>query len=394
MKRRRMRLACGAALLAVLFAWIVPLGESPDELAHIRYCESLAKGRVPPPWGGDGAGYEGHQPPLGYLLPALVLAVSGGLDLAPTANPGLDFRTPGNRAFLPPFADAGDRLVLRLSRMTQALWAALAVWAGLALAHDRPGALAFLLAPQLLFICGTVNNDAALIALVTVALLQLTRVAATGEHAALAGVLVSAALFTKASAFLLLLPVVVAAALSPAERSSTRSRYSPRLMLMGVVAAGLVGWSLFHLARFGTLQPPLLTASHVASVRELLVEPRWIGGLFRSFWAKFGWLNTPLPWPFYIWFAGLSAAVLAGARRVRGPERLILASAVVANLVLLVVYLLTVDLQAQGRYLSPTAAALAAFGTAAIPARLQAVVACIALLVALASLATIAMAFH
>jgi len=401
-------LPLAAAVLAIAFAWVVPLGESPDELAHLRYAEALATGRLPVLWKGDAHGYEAHQPPLGYVLPALVLAVAGGVEVVPVANTRFDFHTPGSRAFLPPFADARDRLVLRLARSTQAFWAALTVWAGLALCGGRLAALPFLLAPQLLFVCGAINNDAALIAVVSCTLLLLVRFAANGRHSIAIGLLVTAALFTKGSALFLLVPVTVAcaiarpaplaptAATTPMPRRNRRARFAPPVVLLTVTAAGLAAWAAFNFARFGSLLPPVPTASHVATLSELLREPRWIGGLFRSFWAKFGMLNTPLPWPFYLWFAALSGAVVVGVRRLAGSQRLVLASALLANAGLVLAYQLTVDLQAQGRYLLPSLAAVAAFGSAglaALPARLQPVLFWGAVVVALAAIAATAMAY-
>ena len=389
-------LPLAAAVLAIAFAWVVPLGESPDELAHLRYAEALATGRLPALWKGDAHGYEAHQPPLGYVLPALVLAVAGGVEVVPVANTRFDFHTPGSRAFLPPFADARDRLVLRLARSTQAIWAALTVWAGLAMCGERRGALPYLLAPQLLFVCGAINNDAALIACASCALLLLVRFAATGRHAIGIGLLVTAALFTKGSALFLLVPVVVAAGLAPITpqpRRDSSSRFSPRVVLLTVTAAGLAAWMAFNFARFGSALPPVPTASHVATLFELWTEPQWIGGLFRSFWGKFGWLNTPLPWPFYFWFAALSVAVVVGLRRPTGPERLVLGAALVANVGLVLAYQITVDMQAQGRYLLPSLAAVAAFGSAALPARIQPIFDWGAVFVALAAIATIALAY-
>ena len=395
-------LPLAAAVLAIAFAWVVPLGESPDELAHLRYAEALATGRLPALWKGDAHGYEAHQPPLGYVLPALVLAVAGGVEVVPVANTRFDFHTAGSRAFVPPFADARDRLVLRLARSTQAFWAALTVWAGLAMCGERRGALPYLLAPQLLFVCGALNNDAALIAVVSCTLLLLVRFAATGRHPIGTGLLVTAALFTKGSALFLLAPVTVAcaiappaplaptAATTPMPRRNRRVRFAPPVVLLTVTAAGLAAWAAFNFARFGSLLPPVPTASHVATLSELLREPRWIGGLFRSFWAKFGMLNTPLPWPFYLWFAALSGAVVVGVRRLAGSQRLVLASALLANAGLVLAYQVTVDLQAQGRYLLPSLAAAAAFGGAALPTRVHLVLAWGAVLVAMAALATIA----
>lgn len=401
----RRLLPLAAAVLAVAFAWVVPLGESPDELAHLRYAEALATGRLPALWEGDADGYEAHQPPLGYVLPALVVAVAGGVEVAPVANARFDFRTSGSRAFLPPFAGPRDRLVLRLARSTQAVWAALTVWVGLVLCGERRGALPYLLAPQLLFVCGAINNDAALIAGVSCALLLLVRFAATGRHAIATGLLVTAALFTKGSALLLVGPVLVAAWLAPVTplpplpagaRSGSTSRLSPSAVLLAVSALGLAAWTAFNLARFGSLLPPVPTASHIATVSELLSEPRWIGGLFRSFWAKFGMLNTPLPWPFYLWFAALSAAVVVGVRRLAGSQRLVLASALLTNAGLVLAYQLTVDLQAQGRYLLPSLAAVAVFGSrglAALPAWLRPVLDWGAVVVVWAAIATLTLAY-
>ncbi len=383
-----------AAALAVGFAWVVPLGESPDELAHIRYAEALSTGRLPAMEEAGAEGYEAHQPPLGYVLPALVLAASGGVEVAPIANPELDFHRAGSRAYLQPFAAARELRILRLARMTQAVWAALSVWAGLALAGGRRVALPYLLAPQLLFACGAINNDAALVACVSCTLLLLVRCVETGEHAIAAGVLTTAAFFIKGSALFLVVPVGIAALLAPPTLLGRSPRVSPRLALLGVTSVGLASWVAFNLVRFGSVLPPVPTASHVATVYELVAEPRWIAGLFRSFWAKFGWLNTPLPWPFYLWFAALTAAAAWGGWRRRGAARWVLLSAVLANFGLVLVFLLTIDKQPQGRYLLPSLVALAAFGSLSPLQRLRYGLVPAAILVALAALATIALAFR
>lgn len=383
-----------AAALAVGFAWITPLGESPDELGHIRYAETLASGRLPVVVAAGGEHYEAHQPPLGYLLPALVLAASGGIELAPTSNPRFDFYQAGERYYQPPFAAPRDQRILRLARMTQALWAALTVWAGLGLARDGHAAAPYLLAPQLLFVCGAINNDAALIACVSCALLFLIRFAETGEHAVAAGVLASTALFIKASALFLIVPIVVAAVAVPSNRLSSMRRASPRYTLLGVVAAGLMAGAGFNLIRFGSVLSPIPTASRVATVWELVGQPQWLGGLFRSSWAKFGWLNTPMPWPFYLWFALVTAAAVFGVLRLRGATRSVLASAVLANFGLVLAYLLTIDKQPQGRYLLPSLVAITTFGSASPLSTLKPALLPASIFVALAALATIAIAFY
>ncbi len=374
-----------AALLAIAFAWIAPLGEAPDELAHIRYAESLARGRLPEISPPGSEGYEAHQPPLGYLLPALVVAASGGLELHPTSDPGLDFHRAGSRASRVQFATPRDALVLHLARSTQAIWIALATAAGIALVGERRVAAAFFLAPQLLFVGGTLGNDAPLVAGVTAALLLLVRVSETGDRAALAGLLVAACCFVKASAFLLLAPLAVAVWRTP--------RWRARALLLGASMAGIAAWCGLQLVRFGSLLPQVPTAHRVASLSELVAEPRWIGALFVSFWAKFGWANTPMAWPFYVWFALLTLAALAGGVAMRPRARSILVAAVLANVALLLVYFTTVDLQAQGRYLLPSLGALAAFAARSPLARLGRSLPIVAALVAGAALLTLRLAY-
>lgn len=392
--RFRGRLPLAAAALAALLAWIVPPGESPDELAHLRYAETLATGRLPPLAERGAEGYEAHQPPLGYLLPALVLATFGGVDVAPTPNPTFDFHRAGSRAFQPAFASGRDLAVLRLARSTQAIWAGLAVWAGLVLAGYARCAAPYLLAPQLLFVCATLNNDAALIACSTVALLRLARFAESGEGAVASALLVALALFVKGSALFLLVPVAVAAVLAPRPGAERMPRLPPGMLLVLLTAAGVGAWVAFNFVRFGGVLPPVPTAAHVATLAELVREPRWIGGLFRSFWAKFGWLNTPMPWPFYVWFALLAAAAAWGALRARKPSGLVLASAPLANFALVVAYFLVVDFQPQGRYLLPSLAAVATLAGASPLRRIERALEPAALLVALAAVATLALAYR
>ena len=384
-----------AAFFSGAFALLVPLGESPDELAHFRYAQLLSAGRLPAPGQeSDGKNYEAHQPPLGYLLPALVLALRPAVELEPRPNPELDFNQGGSRAFRSPFAGERDANTLRAARLTQALWAALAAWAGLQLAGSSPVAIPYLLAPQLLFVCGTLNNDAALVALSTCALLLLVRHAETGRHALMAAFLVTLALFTKASAAFLL-PAVFLSAMVPTSSPATgRLHFTSRWKLLGATATGVAAWIALQLLRTGTAAPRIPSAVGAGSAIDLLLEPRWIGGLFRSFWAKFGWLNSPMPWPFYLLFGLLSLVAVVGFPRLRGARLLILSSALVTNVALLLTYLLLIDQQAQGRYLLPSIGVLAAAAAAASVGRLKRWFLPVAIFNACAALATVVLYFH
>jgi 4-amino-4-deoxy-L-arabinose transferase-like glycosyltransferase len=68
--------------LAVAYSLIQPLGESPDEAAHMKYVKFLASEHRLPVWkfdGGGEAGYEAQHPPLYYALGALVYASTSAL---------------------------------------------------------------------------------------------------------------------------------------------------------------------------------------------------------------------------------------------------------------------------------------------------------------------------
>src|SRR5262249_43186537 len=63
-------LALAHTLLAIFYGLAIPLGEAADEVPHYHYVRFLARERRLPV-GGE-AGSEGIQPPLYYLLGALV----------------------------------------------------------------------------------------------------------------------------------------------------------------------------------------------------------------------------------------------------------------------------------------------------------------------------------
>jgi hypothetical protein len=126
-------------------------------------------------------------------------------------------------------------------------------------------------------------------------------------------------------------------------------------------------WLLLNLLRFGSWWPPPPTGFSPEigqGIARILTEPRWIASLGISFWAKFGWLNTPLPVPLYVLFAPASLLALWGGLNALRPgrstvlARLALIS-LAANLALLLGYMAWIDWQPQGRYLFPSLVPLA-----------------------------------
>ncbi len=360
---------------AAAFAIITPVGEAPDEPAHIGYVQYVAReGSLPgAPESYDRVNYESHQPPLGYLAQAVVLRLiaPAGIDLDFRPNPAFDFNRSGSRAFIHPTGVGEARGAVIAMRFVQIGWLLLAMWASMEVARaiapaSQQFAAAYLLAPQLLFVTGTVSNDIALIASASLTLLLLVRFVngPSNVRGIAAGLALAAALFAKGTALFLGLPIAVAAIII-----ARRKSWTPALALIATSCASLGAWIGVNVIRFGTLMPPVPTAGSTGTFADLALRPRWIGSLFVSFWGKFGWFNTPMPAITYLWFALLTVVALLGLRRIRTPAGAVIVSAIVGNLVFIALFLVNVDWQPQGRYLLPSISAIAALGASGLPRR-------------------------
>jgi Dolichyl-phosphate-mannose-protein mannosyltransferase len=367
-------------LLGAVYAWVVPPGEAPDEPAHLAYVDHIvAEGSLPPARPTrDLTGYERYQPPLDYLVSAVLLRVlhGGPVDYPFRANPGFDFHTFGSRAFLARTGTESQVRAIRRLRVARLFWGVLTLWLTVQVARilagpGREGAIAavapFCLAPQLLFDTATINNDTAVTALASATIYGLCRMVSKREEeglpGALTGTVAGLALWAKASGLFLVLPMLYAGVVL--WRRGQRRAVAGLLFSFAAVAAG---WLAFTLVRSG----PVLVGPEPGGAApgwvRLITEPAWPASVWISFWGKFGWLNLRLPAPIYLFFLPPTLLVLWGVgstvRAVRGnAEGAISATvallAAISNLGLLLAYLAGVDWQLQGRYLLPSVAALA-----------------------------------
>jgi 4-amino-4-deoxy-L-arabinose transferase-like glycosyltransferase len=390
---KRLTLAALGLAFAVLalgsgYAMVVPEGEAPDEPAHLAYVAYLLAHHALPPLSAPPYGdrYESYQAPLDYAATALGASALGiqSLALSFQPNPAFSFFRQGSRAYLPAAGGAVEQRI-RALRLAHLPWAAatavLVLFSCLRLAAGRldlalAAAAPFVLAPQFLFVGATVNNDGAVscfAALSLLALVQLLDAERPSPWAALlAGIAVGLAPFGKISGFLLLAPLGIAAAILFARRAYRAA--VPLLVAAGALAALWIGLALW---RFGTVFPPPPTGLRQGlGAGRALLNPHWLGSLWLSFWGKFGWFNLRLPLFAYLFFAVPTALAVMGCFwRAAGPEermreswrRWLLLSAIGANLALVVVYLVRIDWQPQGRYLFPSLPALA--GLAALGLR-------------------------
>jgi hypothetical protein len=393
----RTALSIAIAALVVAFAFVTPPGEAPDEPAHVHYIRSVmtthALPSIAPHY--DFENYEAHQPPLAYVAGAIALRFAGATPIVFTPSPQIDFVKPGSRAVAPPITDPAQVRTMRILRIAQlpfVLIAVAAMWALLnAIAptgEARWLGAAYLLTPQLLFVFSAVNNDAAAIAFSSVVLLLLVRLLQqpSTKLAAWSGIATAAALFSKATTLFLLAPIAFVILILMRWRQTKAA-----IVLCASTTAGLAAWLALNLWRFGALLPPVPSSGGAEPLSRLFAEPRWLGLLFRSFWAKFGWLNTPMPAPVYLWFAILTIVAAIGmiAMLRRRESHLIgamLTIAVMANFAFVLAFMIRVDWQPQGRYLLTSIAALAAWGAAAteaFPPRVRRTVAMTGLVIAL-----------
>lgn len=384
-RRHFLLIAALAPLVAAPLVFLVPPGEAPDEPAHLAYVDHLLESGSLPPLGHvtDGRSYEAYQPPLAYLLMAAAVRAGGfeSVDYPFQPDPAFAFQR-GARAFQDaPRSDASDKALraLRVARGINLGWLLLTStaivltcrrladdpWVGIAAGAP------FALSPQLLFASATVGNDAAVTALAAFATYCMVVLNSRTDRDALRIVTsIVAGLALWAKAFAVALAPAVAMALFWLA-SSRRWRAAAALLLPGFGLS--VGWIVFEIVHTGSLLPtPPNVWAGGSDVARLVSDPWWLVSAWSSFWAKMGWFNVPLPWPVYIVFIPPTVAVAAGITRVfvhRSEKRrsgLLLTATLAANIALLVLFMVLVDWQPQGRYLLPSITAAAGLATMGI----------------------------
>lgn len=325
-------------VLAAAYSWVVPLGESPDEVDHFLYVRYLVENRAFPvmhPDPADNLTMEANQPPLFYLLNA---AVTAPLPMTATA----DF--PRNACFtFDPF-DGGrahfylheraeqlplsaDYLAFRVARLVSVVLGALTVWLAYRLGQRvivgghpvgllAAGILAF--TPQFVFMTASVNNDV-LTAVIGAALVYFTveavRAPSLMRFAGL-GVLMGLGLLTK-FALLAFWPLPLLAIVLTADQKRPKRSLPYVAVVLGLPLL-LAGWWYFR--AYLLYGDPLAWDVHLqAKGSEVLrTTPLTLTDLrefvvihFQSYWAWFGWLKIKTAdWVYAVLAAGVLAAWL------------------------------------------------------------------------------------
>ena len=317
------------AALACTYSLAIPFFEKTDEVYHVAYVVHLADGKgFPPVDPHNPARQEATQPPLAYLLGALIIAPidTGDMDtltrLNPYYRPIWDGVAGDNRNRYLHLVDEvtpthGAALAVRLLRSLSIVLGGVTVAATYAIARtlfpdDRwlaGGAAAFCaFNPQFLYVSGTVNNDvlvAATCALTGLAAARIVRAPQPrARHAAVAGLALGAALLSKVSA-VVVVPVVVLAVGYGAYKASRAG--AGRAVLLGarwvsialLCALAVSGW--WFIRNAVTLGGDLTGAVvHIEKWgrrrRALTLDalPLEIQGLEESYWAVFGLNSIPI----------------------------------------------------------------------------------------------------
>ncbi|HET9050431.1 MAG TPA: hypothetical protein VFO60_01935 [Candidatus Dormibacteraeota bacterium] len=356
----------GYAAMALVYAHVTPVGQGPDEVPHLAYARLIADHLALP-----GAGVqEKQQPPLAYLLDAVVLRAGGGAS---------DVR------HLSAVLGAGAVLLTALT--ARALWPA------------RPwrwaGAAALVAAvPELQYLGGVVTDDT-LAATVGALLCVLTATVLVGpvpgpRMTVACGAAAGFGLLTKETDFALV--GILAAAVAYRRRSSLIFRDG--LLACAACVAVCGWWYARNLASFQAPLPPLASLGNVHQhLRHIGQLEGFVSALLRSSVGAYSDGATRLQ---FIGAGGdstlvvgpvLAAAGLVGlaglvlARQAwpawSGRERAVAVAAVAAPLALLVLVVgnsVAIDLQPQGRYLLPAAplvACAAVWACAGAAARLR-----------------------
>ncbi len=343
----------GYLILALTFSVIIPLGEAPDEPAHLAYAQFIAKHQRLPSTLAErqSAQYRSTWPPLYHILIAVPLALIG--DAPPTRLKAVGDTPrrliPTNGQTLASFIHTTDEawpwrglpLAWHLGRFISIAltFSAIILTYMIALRLTQRHEIATLAAaihafiPQMLFIGSVLNDDNLLIPLTSLTLLKLIdfqKSARRGRDCLILGGLLGLAITAKYNA-LPLWVIVIGTVISQNRRRFAMVWRSILILLMGALLTG--GWWFafcgFHfnqIDQHGWLKGSLVALSagtSDASLRQLGNTPqfsyptltdgyKWSGLLLQSFWGLFGGGGTiELPSWVYVGLAIFTVSSLA-----------------------------------------------------------------------------------
>jgi 4-amino-4-deoxy-L-arabinose transferase-like glycosyltransferase len=311
--------------LALIYSLVVPPFEASDELWHYPTVQYLATHGLQLPPQEDAVNeawrQEGSQPPLYYLMAALLTGNIDTSDLAHVrrVNPHADIgivRPDRNANMIVHRPDEnraqGALLALQVARLFSVLLGAGTVAATFALGRALfPSRLEVAILaggfnaclPMFLFISGSVNNDnlsnllGSLLTLVLVRLLQREALPTLRDYALL-GLLMGAGLLAKLNLGFFIPMIALALLIISARRRDWRT-----VIVGGVVSGGLTtaiaGW--WYLRNWQLYDDPTGLNQFLSIVGRRAIPANaaqlWTerDSFLQSFWGFFGGMNVPMP---------------------------------------------------------------------------------------------------
>lgn len=305
-------------MLAIGYSVTVPLGESSDEVSHWSYIQYLAAHRELPKPEGAVLG-EAHQPPLYYIVGALVTGWIPAQEWEPIANPDFSLDDPQS----PPnvllhtrregFPYEGAALAWHLVRLLSVLMGAVTIWAtwrlGRLLTRETVAlaAAAFVaFLPEFLFISAVVNNDNLVIMLSSLGVLLLVRMLGkplTWRDSALLGLVLGLALLSKLSGAVLWVFAGVVLLARMRRQRNYGEAVLHGVLVFGIAALVVSPWVISNLLRYGDPVGWSLLAAVTPNRTAPLTAADWqifLQGLYTSFWGRFGGVvQIRMPDPVY-----------------------------------------------------------------------------------------------
>ncbi len=316
---RRERMAFSAviglfAVLAATYSVVNPLFESPDEFLHYDFVRYLID-RRDLPLQTEGKLSEYHQPPLYYMLSALIISPIPVDSFAPHDNPffgydayrfGIDNKARYIHASQETFPYHGTALAAHVLRGFSILLGVLSLivsFQALREVFKRSavilGAIAIIaFNPQFVFVSASISNDnliTLLGVLMTWLAIRIARSGVTARQALIVALLTTAAVLTKLSAAVLVLIPLSGMLIA----RTTWRKWLSTLATMAVVLFLLTGWwFLRNLLLYG--EPTGIRIwQHIWGWESTAVDLSNIGvvlqNLWTSYWGRFGLGQIVLP---------------------------------------------------------------------------------------------------
>lgn len=302
------------------FNWITPLGEGPDEPSHFHYIQYLARTwRLPVlrPGAEDNVTAEAYQPPLYYLLGALLtypwVRSEAALDFRPR-QPGEAKRPIFEHAPEAAFPWSGGTAawhLLRFYSLALGLVTLYCVHRGCRILHGQewPAVVAvgyLALNPQFIYIHSLVTNDALATAAGSLLLLFIVdrSVAKRPVDPIRAGLLITLAVLTKSSVALLCGGLALLFLRDWRKPGTRRAASIKRILICATIPAVLAGWWFIrNWMLYGDLlgisaSMQNVSANHypkpLTPLQFLRILPKVVLWTFRSSWGLFGWVGFEL----------------------------------------------------------------------------------------------------